>query len=373
MNYIRKNPDTSRPEISQNTGLSMASITNITSHLLEKGLIKECGIENADRVGRKSTLLRFNHESYGLICVCITSGGISFSYTDLKGNIISRICLDRTDDKDNLLQITTDNIINLISQYKDETILAISISVSGIILNYNHFVLSSSLRLKDIDFVTVLESKTDIPVLLNNITYLKATWCFNRMNQSGSDNMIFIDLDEGIGACQFYNGEINMAMLGEIGHTTVEKDGEPCFCGNHGCLEAMCSRERILRLYKENSKNYDADLTFEKVVQKYYSGDVYAYAAVDNCAQYLGIAFANLINLFKPTSLVINVGDFISLRDIIEKAKHIMHERAYPALLHNIIIQEVNIGVEQSTEGAAWMACDRLFSADNQIRTVDLL
>lgn len=37
---------------------------------------------------------------------------------------------------------------------------------------------------------------------------------------------------DGVGAVQFYKGTLNRSMLEEIGHTTVEKEGNMCFCGH---------------------------------------------------------------------------------------------------------------------------------------------
>ena len=79
LNYIRRNPDAARPQIAHDTGLSVASLTNITSYLLELGLITECGTEKVERVGRKGTLLRFRAESYGLICIFVCTYSVNVS------------------------------------------------------------------------------------------------------------------------------------------------------------------------------------------------------------------------------------------------------------------------------------------------------
>ena len=71
LNYVRRNPGVSRPQIAAETGLSLSSLTNITSYLLEEGLLAEDGTEQVGCVGRKSTLLRFRAEAYGLICISI--------------------------------------------------------------------------------------------------------------------------------------------------------------------------------------------------------------------------------------------------------------------------------------------------------------
>lgn len=361
LNFIRKNPDTSRAIVSAETGLSMASITNITSYLLEKRLITESGTEEVERVGRKGSLFRFFHEAYGLICVQISNTAIDISYTDLNGNIDMRYRVNfDSSDLDKMQKMIAERVESLIRQYDRQNILAISLTVSGIVLKNNYFVLSASLRLKNFNLVSELEKTTGLPVFLNNVTQSRAVWSFCCTEHPTTDNMIFVDLKGGIGACQFYQGSLNNSMLGEIGHTTVDKDGDLCFCGNRGCLELMCSPNRIVQLYKEFS-GVKSSPTFNDVAKLYYNGDKYALKAVDSCAEYLGIALANLINLFNPSTLTINVGDFSSLRDIIEKACTVMKERAYPALTDNLEIQEVNVGVYETIKGNVCTMCDRLF------------
>ena len=91
LNYVRKHPDCSRPEISRETGLSLASITNVTSYLLEIGILSENGTEIVGRVGRKSTLLRFSKDAYTLVCVFLSEDYINIYVTDLLGNPTEKI------------------------------------------------------------------------------------------------------------------------------------------------------------------------------------------------------------------------------------------------------------------------------------------
>ena len=94
LNYIRRNPDVARPAVAHQTGLSVASLTNITTYLLDKGLIAENGTESVARVGRKGTLLRFKADTYGLICVFLNMKSVNIAYTDLEGRVIANILAD---------------------------------------------------------------------------------------------------------------------------------------------------------------------------------------------------------------------------------------------------------------------------------------
>jgi len=360
LNYIRRNPDAARPQIAHETGLSVASLTNITAYLLEKGLITENGIEKVGRVGRKGTLLRFCAETYGLVCVFLSTDAVNISYTDLEGRIITRIRVNVEDmQPGKVVDLVCENVASLVCEHSRQKILGIGVAVTGMVLEESRFVASASLKWKEFDLKEILEKETGIPVFIENVSLLKAVWYFCCNNWIEKKNMLLIDLENGIGASQFYHGEINRAMLGEIGHTTVEKDGDICFCGNRGCLELMCSEQRIIKLYENESKETGA--TLETVCEKHTNGDKAAKKAVMECGKYLGIGLANLVNLCKPMAIVINMGVYENLRPLIECAVKEMKSRAFPALLDNLEIREVTISEENTIKGVAFNLCDRLF------------
>ena len=240
LNYVRNNPDASRPEIARDTGLSLASITNLTAYLLDIGILSENGTEIVGRVGRKRTLLRFTSEAYNLICVFLTEEYINIYVTDLLGNPAKKVRLSTKDlSSEKVVSLIKNSLTDLISTLDKNRILGIGVSISGLVLENSRFIFSSKFKWKSFDIKSILEDATDIPVFVDNISPVRAAWHFNTNNSEKKDNLLFIDLENGIGAVWFSENRLNTSVLGEIGHTTVEKDGEPCFCGNRGCLEAM--------------------------------------------------------------------------------------------------------------------------------------
>lgn len=359
LNHIRRNPDISRPVISEQTGLSLASITNVTSYLLSIGLLAESGIEPAARVGRKSTLLRFCAEAYGLIFASLSEESADVFYTDLEGKIICSHKIDLPHKScEQFIAVTGSCINELLQQFGKENTLAICINFSGMVLDGNRFVLSSSMKWKELDIKKIFEEKTGLPVFVENISILRAVWYSSSHKDSYKKNIMFVDLENGIGAVQVNFGNVNRSVLGEIGHTTVQKDGIECFCGNRGCLEAMCSAERIKDIYASLSGE---NVLLQNIAELYEKGDPSAQRAVDECAEFLSIGLANLISLFHPDMLVINEGQFVDCRCLTELSVELMHSRAYGALLQDLDVRYVNIDLEKTIAGAAFETCDRLF------------
>lgn len=71
---------------------------------------------------------------------------------------------------------------------------------------------------------------------------------------AGSDSSVFVTLGTGVGGGIIFNGKVWNGFHGvgsEIGHMILELDGEPCTCGNYGCVERYCSATAIIRMARE--------------------------------------------------------------------------------------------------------------------------
>ena len=114
------------------------------------------------------------------------------------------------------------------------------------------------------------------------------------------DDLVLITLGTGIGGGIIHGGNIlrgSRGMAGEIGHMTVFPDGNPCGCGNCGCLEKHASASAIAALAG----------MMGIATQRFSAREVYDLAAAGNprakqvfesVGRALGIAIANLVNLF---------------------------------------------------------------------------
>lgn len=370
LDYVRRHPNTTRPCIAKGTGLSLPSITNTTSYLLDIGILCENGTEKVDRVGRKSVFLSFCAKKYDLICIFLNEKNIHIAYTDLEGKTIEKIKIDSKDlSLDETMKKLGENVLSLTQKYGKDRILGIGIAISGLVLEDSKFLLSARLKWKSFDIKKNLEDLSGIPVFINNVSPIKAVWYFHHKCKKPSSNMLFVDLENGIGAVQFFEGKISRSTLGEIGHTTVERNGEPCFCGNKGCLEAMCSLQKLFSLYEAGSAN---KLSSTKELEKLYNeGNKDAIYAVSECGKYLGIGLANLVNLFNPSEIVINTGDFEECPSVIKEAEKELQNRVFPALTQNLSITQTYETEENITYGTAFDLCNRLFDISYEKNIVE--
>lgn len=370
---IRQKGPVARPEIAKLTGLSPSSITNIVSHLLEKKLVTEVGTVDSKEVGRKATLIEFNPSSMKVISINIESSNINLALTDLAGEIIkiknmpvNRLARDF--EIMNLIKREIGLIMN-----EDIKVAGIGIAVSGLVQDEEKLVISSSMRWKGLSLKQFFENTFNIPVYVQNNSRTKALWELRNYNNEDERNIVFLDLTLGVGIINFYDHKINEAVVGELGHTTVKKDGPLCFCGNRGCLELMCCVDAVVnqcnellqqgkcKILQSILDENNAGISYEIILQAYEKGDSEVGGVLKECGEYLGIGLANIINIFNPQRIIIN-GDLLLTSDFIYKtALEESNKRAYEQFLKNLKYEKVNIGIEQALKGVSLYVADKLF------------
>ncbi len=112
-------------------------------------------------------------------------------------------------------------------------------------------------------------------------------------------DLVLLTLGTGVGGGIISGGRVLqgfLGMAGELGHTTVVPDGNPCGCGNQGCLEKHASATAITAM--AGMLHLGANLTAQDVYGLALGGDSKARHIFDIVGRALGVTLANLVNIF---------------------------------------------------------------------------
>ena len=176
---------------------------------------------------------------------------------------------------------------------------------------------------RDVPVRDRLEPHLGCPVfLLNDVRMLtlgELTFGLGRSAQT----MAFFALGTGIGGGLAIEGRLRLGPLGaagELGHQTILPDGPRCGCGNRGCLEALASGPAIAaqgvwlmqcgrapRLYEIVAGDVSR-VTPREMVAAAEAGDGAIREALERCAEYVGIAVANVVTIVHPDLIVLGGG-----------------------------------------------------------------
>lgn len=169
----------------------------------------------------------------------------------------------------------------------------------------------------------MLHERFGIPVRLSNDANCAALAETVAGAAVGRRDMILITLGTGVGGGIIHNGKIfhgSNGMAGEVGHMSIEMDGEECPCGRRGCWERYASANALkrqtakawqehpdsilARVIAENDNHVSGQSAFIAARQ----GCPVGQAVCDRYIRYLTAGIVNIINIFQPDTLAIGGG-----------------------------------------------------------------
>jgi glucokinase len=135
----------------------------------------------------------------------------------------------------------------------------------------------------------------------------------------GCDDFVYVSIGSGLGGGIISGGRLITGgdwYAAELGHISIDPDGLPCVCGNHGCVETIASGPGLVRLTKRMLaesltgsflRDYD-DLTPEDIISMAQAGDELACRALSEVGRALGIVMSACAAVLNPSRFVIGGG-----------------------------------------------------------------
>lgn len=190
-----------------------------------------------------------------------------------------------------------------------------------------------------IPLAQMIADKLNIPVALTNDANAAAIGEMTYGAARGMKDFIVITLGTGVGSGIVVNGQLvygHDGFAGELGHTTIRRDGRLCGCGRKGCLETYSSATgvaRSAREFLETSKEPSLlrnmkpeDITSKDVFDAAMQGDEIAKVIFQFTGQLLGEAFANFVAFSSPEAIILFGGLTKSGKLIFDPIRKYMEE-----------------------------------------------
>lgn len=171
----------------------------------------------------------------------------------------------------------------------------------------------------------------------------------------GLQHVVMIPLGTGVGGAVMIDGAIlhgAKGFAGEIGHMVVEPNGRQCVCGSYGCLEQYVSGTAVARL----AQPHYGTVTSEAVAQAARRGEAEALDIFHRVGWYLGIACANMAQLFNPQCIVIGGGVGEAFDLFHEPLQRVMRERSMLEVYEQVRVVPAACGPVAGSLGAAYHA-----------------
>ncbi|WP_411080191.1 ROK family protein [Streptomyces sp. cmx-18-6] len=325
----------SRQELGPATGLSSGSISNVVAELAAEGLLEEAGIVDSDG-GRPRTLLRVAPDGGLLVGIDIGETRVRVELFDLSLTELARterLLAQHGYDVERIVAHVRLGVADVLRDAGADPrrLLGIGIGVPGIIEREGPrgpdgrrtaVVHGQTIGWSAVPFEQLLREAVDVPpevpLFIDNgaKTLGRAEMWFGGGRGAGAAAIALIG--SGVGACVDHGdilAEDRTSLALEWGHTTVQLRGRRCRCGSIGCLEAYAGAEALRERWREAGGPLPEDADDETALAALLAAaypppggpapDRTALLLLDETAECLGAALADLINLFLPERILL--------------------------------------------------------------------
>ena len=371
------NQPCSRQDLSEATGLSTASVSNVARELIGDGIATEAGSVDSDG-GRPRILLEMNAGSGYVIGVDVGETRLRVELFDLAMAVRARAEYV-LDPRDRGVEGVVDRIgAGLTSVLSGggvdlSAVLGCGIGVPGMVEQGPEvLVYGPTYGWDAVPLERLLRPVVEFPLYIDNgaKTMGQAELWFGagRGARQAAVCLLGSGLNASIISGEGGRGGSSAAL--EWGHTTVEVGGRSCRCGSRGCLEAYVGAEAILDRYGQVPLGADEESALAAMVS---APTQRAARILDETALYLGAGIGNLINLFGPDRIIL--GGWAGL---------LLGERMLPAITeaarqHSLThrfaqtsIELGRLGPDAVALGAATLPMERFLDGAMSARAGDL-
>ncbi|MDO5726260.1 MAG: ROK family protein [Tissierellia bacterium] len=364
VDLIRRNERITRVMLADMTKLTRMSITRIVALLLDKGIIYEKGEVSAAR-GRPAKMLHINPKRFYSLSINIDVDKVIMAIINLNQEIILRKTIDVK--LENSMEDYVERIFKEFKIWEKEHFditkkveCIVFISPGIIDPRKGEIVFSAQLGWKNENIVKYAKDKFGIKVLVDNDVKTALLGELAHLELTDKSNIAYMAIGHGVGVGLWLDGEILRGAnnnAGEIGHISIDYNGELCNCGRKGCLDTVLSIKSILK----KANNIDPKIeSMEDIAKKFESKETWAIDLVDDMSRYFSIALNNIVYTYDPDKILIGGLLFERFPNILEIMTKSKYFKIYAEYIKNINIQSAKLGKQAYLIGGAIRAQDYL-------------
>ncbi|WP_033838683.1 ROK family protein [Mesorhizobium loti] len=227
---------------------------------------------------------------------------------------------------------------------------AIGVGVPGRVDARRGAVLSGGyVNLASVALAQRLEDMTGKPVIIDNDCNMALAAEMALGAGRGHGNIVMFTIGTGIGGAVAQDRRITRgsATAGQLGHITVDVNGEVCACGRRGCVETTSSGTALGRHIAR--AGLGADISVDQLFARDAAGDTTAHGILDGWARPLRAAIDTAVAVLAP--------DLVLLGGGLGRAAHAALDRA-PALApwYQCHVEPAQLGDDAGVIGAGLQA-----------------
>lgn len=385
IDVLRKEAPLSRANLSALTGLNRSTISSIINDLIDEGWVKETTYQSHN-IGRPGLQLEINPAGGFAIGVEIGVDFILVVVTNFSADVIWRKRIETDPDEGQVgIQEKAFKITSEAIEFgKQECIrpLGIGIAIPGLVDVHDGILkLAPNLHWKDVPLRLIWTQQFHLPVFIENDANAAALGEFYYGAARGIKNFIYIAAGFGLGSGIIIDGHLlrgNRGYASEVGHMTIDPEGEICSCGKRGCYEILTGPRAVIKRVKKliNEEGEDSTIlkifndeadtfSYDMIVDAAKKNDKVALEALEDVGSKLGIVVSNLVNIFDPKMVILGGALNYAKNFIQPVVEKVVKANALPLCQEDLEITNSELDQDSSVMGVAGLVLEKNWNGSN--------
>lgn len=322
LRLLREHAGISRADLSERSGLTRSTVSLLTKELIDEGWLAEADAFVTGTVGRRPTPLSLAGKDMVLLGVDLGPDAVQVVATSIHGEILeaSQAAL-RSKDPDEACHQLVEMATALSAKMArgGSRLLGIGVGLHGPVDKRSGMLeFAPNIGWRHVEIGRRLGAElaqaglADVPVYYHNEADLAAVGETEFCERPVDDPLVYVSCGVGVGAGIILNHALftgASGSAGEIGHTTLVIDGQPCSCGRLGCAEAYIG----LKAVAAAAGCFQDDAIDRRALRARMSTrDPATRAAFARAGTYLGVLLQNAWTTFNPQVIVLG-GETVTL------------------------------------------------------------
>jgi predicted NBD/HSP70 family sugar kinase len=368
LRHVAEHGPRSRAAIAQETGLNKTTVSSLVGELIEFGLVRETEVELRGTVGRPALPVELSGRRVVGLGLELGVDFLAVRAADLTGDERHRE-LVTTDNRGRPVDDVLDELARLagdaIAAVRAQDLLTAGavIALPGLVASDGRLLVAPNLGWTGVSVPELLAERLGrppFPIEAENEANLGALAELWEGAGREFDDFVYISGELGVGAGLIMGGELFRGAHGfggELGHTTVDPEGDLCACGSRGCLETRVALGALLR-----AAGVDPGARVGDLAERAQAGDERVVEVLGDAGHWLGVGVASAANLLNPGGVVVG-GYFATLAPwLMPGLREELDERVLSAEWDAPRIVTSALGAEAAVRGASAQALRRVFA-----------
>ncbi|GCD19725.1 ROK family transcriptional regulator [Cellulomonas algicola] len=345
-------------ELATATGLSQATVSTIVRELLAAGVVDTA---NTTRSGRRAQMVTLARRVGLAVGVQVGHRSLRVVLGDFTHEVIAEQSLPlpaghRVDTSlDRVALLVVDLLERVGATLEDVVGLGVGlpapvdsstgmVSVAGLMPGWD-----------EVHVGQVLSKRLGRPVYVDNDANLGAVAESTLGAAREFGDSVYVRVSHGVGAGIVIGGQLHRGAggtAGEIGHVPVRFPGEPCRCGNSGCLDTVAGATPLLGGLRDSH----GVLALRDVVQRANEGDQRCAQAVADVGSLVGTVVAGLATAVNPQVVVVG-GELADTGEVLLRPmREAMRRHVLPNQLVPLDVVGASLGTRAEVLGGLVLA-----------------